>query len=149
MNFLDFASYDYETWKTFLEDNWLVLVIGLIILFLVVRIVKTVLKWAIVAIVVVGLVLYSGYTLDDVKVVSTKVIDTMKDEAFSAMAGEAKEAKYTVNDDGTYTVTTKNIELKGKAGDSEVKVSLRGTPSFTLKLEGPIQQFIDQAKNNS
>ncbi|MBH5319195.1 hypothetical protein I6N90_15435 [Paenibacillus sp. GSMTC-2017] len=148
MNFLDFASYDWDTWMTFLQENWFVLAIGLIVLILVIRIVKTVVKWALVAAVVIGLVVYSGYTLDDVKEIGTKVMASVKDEAINAMVGEAKEAKYTLNDDGTYTITTKNIDLKGKVGDSEVKVSLHNAPYVTLELEGAIKQFIDQAKQN-
>lgn len=154
MDFLDFTSYDTETWTTFLKDNWLVLAIGLVVLLLVIRIVKTVMKWAIVAVVVVGLVVYSGYSLDDVKEIGTKVmdnfdVDKMKQDAIGAMVGDASDAEYTVNEDGTYTVKTDDIELKGEVGVSEVQVSLHGLPYVTLQLEGVIQTFIDQAKQNS
>lgn len=149
MDFLDFTSYNTETWTTFLKDNWLVLAIGLVVLLLVIRIVKTVMKWAIVAVVVIGLVLYSGYSLDDMKDIGTKLMDTAKQEAIGAMVGDATEAEYTVNDDGTYTVKTDSIELKGEVGSSEVQVSLHGAPYVTLQLEGVIQTFIDEAKENS
>lgn len=149
MDFLDFTSYDTETWTTFLKDNWLVLAIGLVVLFLVIRIVKTVMKWAIVAVVVIGLVVYSGYSLDDVKEIGTKVMDNVKNEAISAMVGSATDAEYSVSDDGTYTVKSDGIELKGVVGSSEVQVSLHGSPYITLQLEGVIQTFIDQAKENS
>lgn len=147
MDFLDFSSYDAETWTTFLKDNWLVLLIALVVLLLVIRIVKTVVKWAIVAAVVIGLVFYSGYTLDDVKDIGTKVMDGAKQEAI-AMLGKAQDAEYTVNDDGTYTVKSESIELKGEVGKSEVQVSLYGAPYITLELDGVIQTFIDQAKQN-
>ena len=163
MDFLNFTSYDLDTWTTFFQENWLMLVIALIVLFLIIRIVKTVIKWAIVAVIVIGLVIYSGYTLEDVKELGSKVMesglddlkelgskaaDAVKQEAVSAMAGEAKDAKYTVNSDGTYTVKTTNIELRGEVGASEVKVSLRGAPAFTMKLDDTIQQFINQSKQN-
>lgn len=149
MDFLNFSSYDMETWTAFIKDNWLVLVIALVVLFLVIRIVKTMVKWAIVAVVVIGLVLYSGYTLDDVKSIGTKVMDNVKEEALQAMVGDVSNATYTVNDDGTYTVKTNSIELKGEVGASEVQVSLHGAPYITFQLEGVIQNFIDQAKQNS
>lgn len=149
MDFLNFSSYDTETWTTFFQENWLVLVIALVALFLIIRIVKTVVKWAIVAAVVIGLVLYSGYTMDDVKNIGTKVMDNVKEEALQAMVGDATNAEYTVNKDGTYTVKTDKIELKGEVGASEVQVSLHGAPYITLQLEGVIQTFIDQAKQKS
>lgn len=148
MDFLDFTSYDTETWTTFLKDNWMVIAIALVVLFLIIRIVKTVVKWAVVAVVVIGLILYSGYSLDDVKEIGTKVMAGVKEEALNAMVGDAKDAEYTINDDGTYTVKTDSIELKGEVGASEVKVSLHGAPYITFQLEGVIQTFIDQAKQN-
>ncbi|MFD0590714.1 hypothetical protein ACFQZE_22245 [Paenibacillus sp. GCM10027627] len=148
MDFLNFSSYDTETWSTFFQDNWIVLVIAAVVLFLIVRIVKTVVKWAIVAAVVLGLVLYSGYSLDDMKEISTQVMADVKDKALNLMVGDAKEAKYTVGKDGTYTVKTDAIELKGKAGANEVQVSVHGSPFVTFEVDGVIKTFIDQAKQN-
>ncbi|MDQ6419832.1 hypothetical protein RB620_10350 [Paenibacillus sp. LHD-117] len=148
MDFLDFSAYDTETWTTFLQENWLVLVIALVALLLIVRVVKTVVKWALAAVIVIGVVLYSGYSLDDVKEIGTKMMDTVKQEAVTAMIGEAENAEYKVNEDGTYTVTTSNIELTGEVGASEVKVSLKGAPAITLQLDDAILTFIEQAKQN-
>ena len=147
MSFLDFSSYDTETWTTFFQENWLVIAIALLVLFLIVRIVKTVVKWALVAVVVIGLVLYSGYTLDDVKELGSKVVDTVKQEAVNVMLGEADKAEYKAGSDGTFTITTDNIELTGKTGSAEVKVSLKGAPAITLQLDSTIQGFIDEAKS--
>lgn len=148
MGFLDFTSYDTETWTTFFKDNWLVLVIALVVLLLVIRIVKTMVKWAIVAALVIGLVLYSGYTMDDVKDIGSKVMDNVKEEALNVMVGDGKDADYVLKEDGTYTVTTNNVELKGEVGASEVKVSVHGSPYITFQIDGVIQTFIDQAKQN-
>lgn len=147
MSFLDFSSYDTETWSTFFQENWLVIAIALLVLFLIVRIVKTVVKWALVAVVVIGLVLYSGYTMEDVKELGGKVVDTVKQEAVNVMLGEADKAEYKAGADGTFTITTDNIELTGKAGSTEVKVSLKGAPAITLQLDSAIQGFIDEAKS--
>lgn len=148
MGFLDFSSYDLDTWMTFIKENWIVLVIALIVLFIIIRIVKTVVKWAIVAAIVIGLVIYSGYTMDDVKELGSKVVDNMKQEAVNAMVSGTKDAQYTVNEDGTYTVKTSIIELTGEPGANEVAVSLRGTKLGTLEIDSVIKTFIDQAKQN-
>jgi len=145
---LDF-NYDMDTWVQFFKDNWLVLVIALVVLFLVIKIVKTVVKWAIVAVILIGVVLYSGYTLEDVKGIGAKVAESVKQEAVTAMAGEVKDATYTTNSDGTFTVKSKNIEINGNPGDNEVKVSFQGASLGTWKIDETIQTLIDQAKNNS
>ncbi|MCU6709259.1 hypothetical protein M6D81_11135 [Paenibacillus sp. J5C_2022] len=164
MEFFDFSSYDWDTWTTFLKENWLILLIALIALFLVIRIVKTIIKWAIVAIIVIGIVLYSGYTLEDVKEIGSKVMDTsidelkelgskvsesVKQEAVNAMMGEAQDATYTLEEDGTYTVETKKIKLKGETGAGQVYVSVHGAPYIKLQLDEAIQGFIEQSKSNN
>ncbi|GFN31219.1 hypothetical protein [Paenibacillus xylaniclasticus] len=145
MNF----NYDSETWQTFLQDNWLVLALALVALFIVIRIVKTFVKWALVAVIVIGVVTYSGYTLDDVKSLGTKVTESVKQEAIAAMAGEAKDATYTANSDGSFTVKTSNLELTGKPGDAEVEVKFRGAKIGSLKIDDAIRTLIDTAKSNS
>ena len=148
MDFLDFSTYDLDTWTAFFKEHWLVLVVALIVLFLIVRIVKTVIKWAIVAAIVLGLVVYSGYSMDDLKGIGSKVADTVRQQAVNAMVGEAKEADFVNNEDGTFTVKTKNIELTGEPGANEVSVSFRGAPLGKWELDSTIQALIDQAKQN-
>lgn len=148
MDFLNFSAYDLDTWTAFFKEHWLVIVIALIVLLLIVRIVKTVVKWAIVAVIVIGLVVYSGYSMDDLKQIGTKVADTVKQEALNAMVGEAKDATFVTNKDGTFTVKTKNVELTGKPGENEVAVSFRGTQLGKWELDSTIQTLIDQAKKN-
>lgn len=153
-------NYDADIWIQFFKDNWFILVIALIVLLIVIRVVKTVVKWLIILAIVLGLVVYSGYSLeevknlaanvtfDDVKEFGTKVADSVKQEAIIAMAGEAKEATYTANEDGTFTIKSKNVELNGKPGDNEVKVSFQGAPLGTWKIDATIQALIEQAKKN-
>jgi len=149
VEFLDFSAYDFDTWISFLKTNWFVIAIALVVLLIVVKIVKTIVKWAIVAVIVIGLVIYSGYSMDDLKELGTKVTDTVKQEAVNALVGEAEDATYKTNADGSFTVTTKTVELKGKAGSGEVEVSLRGASLGTWKVDGVIQSVIDQAKKSS
>jgi hypothetical protein len=148
LDFLDFSSYDLDTWTTFFKDHWFVLVIALIVLFLIVRIVKTVVKWAIVAAIVLGIVVYSGYSMDDLKEIGSEFADTMKQEVINAMVGEAKDATFVSNEDGTFTVKTNNVELTGEPGANEVEVSFRGAPMGKYELNSTIQTFIEQAKQN-
>ncbi len=148
MGFLDFSAYDLDTWTAFFKEHWLVIVVALLVLLLIVRIVKTVIKWALVAAIVLGLVVYSGYSMDDLKEIGSKVADTVRQEAINTMAGEAKEATFENNGDGTFTVKTKNVELVGKTGEKEVSVSFRGAPLGTWELDSTIQALIDQAKQN-
>ncbi|MBT2291916.1 hypothetical protein J7E73_22860 [Paenibacillus albidus] len=139
-----------EVWSQFIKENWLVIVIALVLLFAVVNLVKTVIKWAIVIVIVVGLFIYSGVTMDQIGNAVNKVADgtlsTLKAEAQEVMLNEAKEAKYTSGEDGTFTITTPNIEMKGKAGEDKVEVTFRGVSLGKWSITDTTKTFIEEAK---
>lgn len=164
MSFLDFSDYDWDTWSTFIMEKWYVIVIALIIVLIVVNLVKTVAKWGIILLVVLALIAYSGYSLEDVKNISaglvssgieelkeigSKVADNVKQDAMDAMVQGAKNATYKVEADGSFTVTSDAIVVTGKAGSDEVSISLKGTPAFKVKTNDVVAEFIEQAKSNS
>ncbi|WP_040952911.1 hypothetical protein [Gorillibacterium massiliense] len=53
-----------DQWTTFLQDRWYVAVIAVIVLFLIVKLVKTAVKWILV-VVIAAAVLYYGYQYKD------------------------------------------------------------------------------------
>ncbi|MNB75445.1 hypothetical protein D3C75_220890 [compost metagenome] len=143
---------DPAVWSQFIRENWLVIVIALVILFAVINLVKTVLKWAIAIVIIAGLFIYSGVTMDQIGDAVNKVADstvsTLKSEAQEVMLSEAKEAKYTSNGDGTFTITTPNLEVKGTAGEDKVEVTFRGVSLGKWSITDTTKTFIDEARKN-
>jgi hypothetical protein len=140
-----------DKWVVFLQDKWLLVIIAIVVLFLVMKLVKTFVKWILV-LAVVAFVLYYGSNyvgdLGDLKTtVGNAVAGEAKQQLTNAIVGEGKDAKYTKNADGSYTINTKNIKLDGKPGADEVKVTFLGQ-SYTVSINKTIQKFIDQAKQN-
>lgn len=140
---------DLEAWKQFAIDHWVLIAVAIVALIIVVNVVKTLMKWVLVAAIVIGVAVYGGYSVNDLKEVGSKVSSAILDDAISAMAGEAKDAKYTLNEDGTYTVQTKNITLSGVANSGEVKVTYRGMTFPAVPLEGAVREFVVQAREAS
>lgn len=143
---------DPAVWSQFVRENWLVIVIALVLLFAVINLIKTVLKWAIVIAIVAGLFIYSGVTLDQIGNAVNKVTDgtvsTLKSEAQDMMLKEAKDAKYTSGGDGTFTITTPNLEVKGAAGEDKVEVIFRGVSLGKWSMTDTTQTFIEEARKN-
>ena len=137
---------DTDAWLTFLQDNWIVIAVAIVAILVVIKLVKTVLKWVLVAAIVVGIVTYGGITIDDIKEVGSKVSEEAKDQAIKAMAGEASEAVYTANADGSFTIATENLELSGVPNSGEVSVKLRGISLGTWKMEGEVRDFVVKAR---
>jgi len=161
---LDFSGYDWDTWTTFIMERWYVIIIALIVVLIIANVIKTAARWGIILLVVLGLIMYSGYSLDDIKNISSglvssgieelkeigsKVADNVKQDAINAMVQGAEKATYAAEKDGSFTVTTESIVVTGKAGEDEVSISVKGAPAFKVKTSEVIDQFITQAKSNS
>lgn len=136
----------------FLQDRWLVVVIALIVLVIVIKIVKTVLKWVIVLAVLAGLIYYGSTYTDQLKDIGENVAATakeavgdLKEKAVQGLAG--KDAKYTDNGDGTYTVTSGSIRLDGKTGSDKIKITIAGV-SAELPLDDVLKKAVETARNN-
>ncbi|MEK5061372.1 hypothetical protein ACFSVM_20655 [Paenibacillus shunpengii] len=142
---------DIEIWKEFISQNWLVIVIALILLFVVINVLRTMLKWAIVVVIVAALIIYSGVSFEQIRTVVTDVgastMDTLRTEAAELMQKEAEKAEYTVNPDGTFTITSPNVEVSGKQGEDKVKVSVRGISLGEWSVNDTVQLFMETAQN--
>jgi hypothetical protein len=137
---------DLEAWKQFATDHWVLIVVAIIALIVVINVVKTLLKWVLVAAIIVGVAVYGGYSVNDLKEVGSKVTADLKDEAIKAMAGEASQAQYQSNDDGSYTVTTPNLELSGVPNSGKVEVKFRGISLGKWSMDGAVRELVSQAR---
>ncbi|MNM97692.1 hypothetical protein D3C81_1102030 [compost metagenome] len=144
---------DFQVWSEFLKQNWLVIVGALVILFLIVNFVKTVIKWVLVLVIVASVVIYSGVSLKDigdaVSTVTDQAVSISKSEALKMMKNEAKDAKLTQNNDGSFTITTPNLEVTGEAGSDKVQVNFHGVSLGEWSINDTVQAFITEAKRNS
>lgn len=144
---------DLQVWTEFLKQNWLVIVIALVVLFLILNLVKTVVKWALVLVIAAFIIVYSGISLKDigdaVGAVKEQAVDISKTEALNMMKKEASEAKLNRNPDGTFTITTPNLEVSGSEGADKVKVVFHGVSLGEWKVSDTLEAFIQEAKRNS
>ncbi|SDF14366.1 hypothetical protein SAMN04488542_10679 [Fontibacillus panacisegetis] len=144
---------DFQVWSEFFKQNWLVIVGALVVLFLVVNFVKTVIKWVLVLAIVASVIIYSGISLKDignaVTTVTDQAVSISKSEALKMMKNEAKDAKLTQNNDGSYTITTPNLEVTGETGSDKVQVTFRGVSLGEWSMNDTLQAFITEAKRNS
>lgn len=140
-----------EQITAFLQQQWIMVAVALLVVVLVIKLVKTVVKWAIVLAIIAGLLFYGANYKDklaDIKdTLGTMVAAEVKDQALKALAGEAKEAKYKLNPDGSFTIQSKSLQVEGKPDTSEVKVTFMGQ-TFHLKMDEAVKAFVEQAKKN-
>ncbi|ADO58355.1 MULTISPECIES: hypothetical protein [Paenibacillus] len=149
---------DKNVWSEFLEhnwqivqDNWLYIVIGLVLLLVILKIVRTLVKWLIVIVVIAGLLVYSGISFEQVGKVVTQAkddaINKVQSEALNMMIKEGQNAKYTSNGDGTFTVTSSNLEVKGPFEGDKVKVWFQGMSLGEWSMSDTVKKYIESAKD--
>lgn len=140
--------------QSFVQDQWLVIAGAVIVLLLVVKLVKTAIKWAVILAIVAGVLVYGANYKDTltsikdavVETATSTVADSIKQQAADAIKNEAKEAKFTSNPDGSYTIKSKSVQVEGKPGSDTVKVTIAGQ-TFNMKADA-LQAFVEQAKKN-
>jgi hypothetical protein len=139
----------------FVQDQWMIIAGAVIVLLIVVKLVKTAIKWAVILAIVAGLIVYGANYKDKLTSIKDAVVEnatnmvaeSVKDQAANAIRDEAKDAKFTSHADGSYTIKSKTVQIDGKPGSDTVKVTLAGQ-SFNMKVVDAVQTFIDQAKKN-
>lgn len=137
-----------EALTTFVQDNLVLIGVVILALLIIISVVKTVIKWVIVFAVLIGFLIYGfNYDAETITGIGQKVVEKTKEEAVELLLGDIKNAEYHLNDDGTYTISTKNIQLEGKVGSNEAKLKYLGQ-SITIKLDETLKKFIEQVKAN-
>jgi hypothetical protein len=144
-----------EQLQAFVQEQWLLIAVVVVAFILVVKLVKTAIKWAIILVILVALVVYGANYKDTLTSIKDAVMEnagaaiteTIKDQAANAIRDEAKEAKFTSNADGSFTIKSKTVQIDGSTGSDTVKVTIAGQ-SFNMKAVDAVKTFIDTAKNN-
>lgn len=141
-----------DQWISFAQDRWYLIVAAIILLFIIIGIVKTVVKWILILVIVGGLVLYGANYKDKLQDIGASVIsqvgDEVKDKAVSSLTSEAKDAKFKANPDGSFEITTKSLKVEGKSGSDDVKITFMGK-SFNMNANAAVKALIEQAKKNA
>lgn len=136
-----------EQWMTFIEDRWLLILIVVVVLFIIIKVLNTILKWVLVIAIVGGLVFYGAQYTDAIKHTAGAILEYTQEEWFELMADEIKEARYVEHPDGRYSVIGKSVSIEGKKGEDEVTVTIKGR-SFRFKVNDLLQRYIDEVKRS-
>ena len=132
----------------FLQDKWFVVLIALIALFVIIKIVNTVLKWILVLAIVIGLVAYGANYTGTIKDISGQIMNYTLDEVTKMVLGSSEAGEYREQEDGTFTIESSLFTIHGKKGSNEITVEFRGQ-TFTVKLNNPLQKYIEEVRTGA
>lgn len=135
-----------EQWISFVQERWWVIIAAVVALLVVINVVKTVVKWVLVVAIVGAVLVYGANYKDELTAMSDQVLAEAKDQALQAIVGQAFNAAYESNDDGTFAVYTESVRVEGKEGSDEVVLFWRGVKIGTFPIDSAIEAFIKEAK---
>ena len=157
-----------EQWVQFAQDKWYIILGALIVIWVALSLVKTMVKWLVIAVIVAALFFYGTQYQEELKSWSSQVLDMATEESFLELKesisqfttreavelglGLASEAKVEIYDDQTYTVTAKHFQIDGTllngevASDVTVRLkSLDKSLSINLNDYKMLRQFMIEA----
>lgn len=137
---------------SFLAERWYLVLGGLLVLFLVFKLLKALLKWVLILAVLAGLVFYGmqyrnahrsgpdpGFASE------AAMVAALKDRALEALRRELRDAKYERHNNGSFTLRTKSVQLDGKPGDKQAQVRFM-SHTFHVDLDRDWKQLLDDAQ---
>jgi|HigsolmetaAR203D_1030402.scaffolds.fasta_scaffold03114_2 hypothetical protein len=131
----------------FAQDRWYVLVVAVILLAVIIKVVKTVVKWVLVIAIAAGVIYYGANYTEMISDVGGQVMDFVKEEALEVMVGEAAQAEFRQLGDGAYEVRSRNVTITGDSGSDKVKIEFKGY-SFEIDMNDAIRTYIERARAN-
>ncbi|WP_274363898.1 hypothetical protein [Paenibacillus thermotolerans] len=137
-----------EQWLSFIQERWFVIIAAAVALLLIINLVKTVVKWVLVVAIVAAVLVYGANYKDELTAMSDQVLAEAKEQALQAIVGQAFNATYEANGDGTFVVYTDSVRVEGKEGDNEVTLFWKGVKIGTFPLDNAIKAFIQEAKDS-
>jgi hypothetical protein len=143
----------FDSVLNFVEQQWLYVIIALVAVVLVIKIFKSVFRWLIILAIGAALIYFAtnyedGKLLETGKQLVQQAADYTKEQAVDGLINEVKDARYTLNADGTYEVKTSNFALKGTVASTDAVIVYKDR-EFPVYVGEQLQQVIDQAKANN
>ncbi len=141
-----------ESIISFVEQQWMYLLIALVVILIMIKIFKRVIRWLIVLViigtVIVAVIYYNdGILIHSGQKIAEQAVEYTTEQAVNGLLSEVKDANYTLKADGTYEVQTSNFSLRGRVGKREAVIVFKGQ-EIPIELGEPLFQFIEQAKAN-
>jgi hypothetical protein len=140
-----------EQWIAFARDNWPVIVIAVVVAIVLIRIVKSVLKWLLVLVIAAAVLIYGfNYAPEELMQAGSMLrdaVESTKEKAIGAVLGETGEARYEKTEDG-FLVEGERFTLKGKDGETGLILEYFGQ-QFVVEMNEQLRAFLEKVKDRS
>lgn len=120
------------SFKSIATAQWWVIIVAVVLIYLISKIAKKFIKWALIALIVLFFLNYGVNYMQFVDDAKAKIWTVAEDYAYKKLTENTNSAKYQLNADGTFTVVTDGVTLHGKPTDEKIDVTYKG---ITFKVD--------------
>lgn len=135
-----------EAWFLFVKENFWGLLLVAVALIIVLSLVKTVVKWVILLLIVVGVYLYGANFVGNIQQLVQQAAQGTMEQASRLIVEEIKHADYKVDKEGNYTITSSKMTLSGRLGSNEAILEIIGQ-KIPIQLDEALRTAISQMAN--
>jgi hypothetical protein len=133
---------------SYIEQNWIWLVIVFFAIVGAISLVKTILKWVIILVILIGALVYGlNYAPTPIKELGQQVIDSSKSEALATFMSNTSGAVYSQTGN-KYIITIKGTTLSGTIGQNTAKLKVLGK-EFDIEVNSIVNDFIKRVKDQT
>lgn len=131
--------------KSIATGQWWVLVVAVVLIYIISKIAKSFIKWALIALIVVFFLNYGTNYMQFVDDAKAKIWGVAEDFAYKKLTENSGNAAYKMNADGTFTVETEGVTLHGKPTDDKIDVTYKGI-TFKVDRTDFLNRYVQDAK---
>lgn len=135
-----------EAWFLFVKENFWGLLLVAVALIIVLSLVKTMVKWVILLLIVVGVYLYGANFVGNIQELVQQAAQGTMEQAIQLIIEEMKHAEYKVDKEGNYTITSNKMTLSGRLGSNEAILEIIGQ-KIPIQLDEALRKAISQMAN--
>lgn len=134
-----------ESFKSIFTGQWWVIVVAVVLIYIITKIAKSFLKWALIAVIILFFLNYGTNYMRFVDDTKAKIWTVAEDYAYKKLTENSGSAEYQMNVDGTFTVQTEGVTLHGKPTDDKIDVTYKGI-TFQVDRTEFLRRYIQEAK---
>jgi GTP:adenosylcobinamide-phosphate guanylyltransferase len=124
-----------------LQEQWVLGVVALVIIFIVMRIVKTFVKWILMIAILLGLILYVYPDSEIAKETRATIVEP----GIKLLESKTGKFEYEKKADGTFVVVKNGVQIQGKPGDEEVKLTYLGQ-TISIPFDQTLKMVLEAAE---
>jgi energy-coupling factor transporter transmembrane protein EcfT len=132
------------SFKSIATGQWWVIIVAVVLIYLISKIAKSFIKWALIALIVLFFLNYGVNYMKFIDDAKAKVWTIAEDYAYKNLTENANSAKYVANPDGTFTIVTNGATLHGKPTDDKIDVTYKGI-TFKVDRTAFLSRYVQEA----